>query len=311
MTVHQELDRLLRHVRQWRAERGKQWDSETRIGGPLYHYTDYRALEGMLRTGEFWFTDIFHLNDSVELKYGAELAKDVVRACPLKTSNRAVGWFCDGMMDLLEHGLREVFLFHVASFTQLRDELSQWRAYGQGGRGVSIGISPVALTARPDGQKISPWLMMPMSYDRSTIEQRMREIITPAVGWLMPYARPDLSPRVLRSHLDQFASEISTELLLEAFRAKHASFSGEAEVRLSITLRRIMHSHRLRMRQNAAGQTMPYLAEPMNFREGGIYEVILGPLVDNTMAEQVSQLLRSHALNPDILLKRSAIPLRG
>ena len=33
----------------------------------IYHYTDDRGLQGILKSGKFWLTDIFNLNDPSEL----------------------------------------------------------------------------------------------------------------------------------------------------------------------------------------------------------------------------------------------------
>ena len=36
----------------------------------IYHYTDDFGLRGILKTGKFWLTDIFALNDPSELEHG-------------------------------------------------------------------------------------------------------------------------------------------------------------------------------------------------------------------------------------------------
>src|SRR5271155_5477972 len=53
--------------------------------GLVFHYTNASGLEGILRTGRLWLTDIFSINDPSELKHGystfVEFFKERARHC--------------------------------------------------------------------------------------------------------------------------------------------------------------------------------------------------------------------------------------
>ena len=52
------------------------WDKLGNKGIPqyIYHYTDFKGLQGIMENGTLLFTDIFNLNDEVELRHGSALA---------------------------------------------------------------------------------------------------------------------------------------------------------------------------------------------------------------------------------------------
>jgi len=100
----------------------------------IYHYTNDAGLRAILESGKLWLTDIFDLNDPSELSHGFSHAVSIL-------SNKAA----DG------HRLTKVFAqafekfrgelqvsahFFVGSFSSDKDDLGQWRAYADNGRGL-------------------------------------------------------------------------------------------------------------------------------------------------------------------------------
>ena len=108
----------------------------------LYHYTDVRGLKGILEAGQIWFTDYRHLNDPSELTHGIDMARDVAHHIATGADGR-VRLFLDYFLDLFRHdNFAPTLEFFIACFSRARDDLGQWRAYADNGRGVAIGLSP-------------------------------------------------------------------------------------------------------------------------------------------------------------------------
>ena len=82
-----------------------------------------------------------HLNDPNELHHGLELGRDI--ASQLKQNEDARGQFF--LDEFVQTFRRETFdkgfEFYIASFSRHRDDLGQWRAYADKGRGFAIGFS--------------------------------------------------------------------------------------------------------------------------------------------------------------------------
>ena len=110
------------------------------VKAPLYHYTSASSLQGIIDNQEIWFTSMFHLNDPTELKLGWGIANEFLREY-----SEAGGEFpkilCDDFTRGFD-GMVQMFGFFVASFSRNGDDLGQWRAYGDNGRGFAIGLAP-------------------------------------------------------------------------------------------------------------------------------------------------------------------------
>ncbi|MFM0224838.1 DUF2971 domain-containing protein [Paraburkholderia dipogonis] len=108
----------------------------------LYHYTTAEGFQSILSGRSFWATDISHLNDSSELEYGCDLFAMRLGVLKDKWANDFVSHFVDGMMKQLRLPSGLVFQAYVVCFCTNGNLLSQWRGYGSGGGGYSIGLSP-------------------------------------------------------------------------------------------------------------------------------------------------------------------------
>lgn len=108
----------------------------------VYHYTDLEALRGIVRTGVIRATHLNYMNDPLEIQYGHKLCKEVLTEAASKSVGKA--------KDLAQFGLEAFEEFsdpswaytmaYCVSFTESRDELTQWRAYANNGRGIAIGF---------------------------------------------------------------------------------------------------------------------------------------------------------------------------
>ncbi len=109
----------------------------------LYHYTTAEGLLGIVQTRKIWATSIFYLNDMKEFRDGIELSKKHVQALH---DGMTEAFLRKLLANVLER-LRACDGFHtyVCSFSELADDLSQWRAYCPAG-GFAIGFPKDMLT---------------------------------------------------------------------------------------------------------------------------------------------------------------------
>lgn len=88
----------------------------------LYHYTGTVAAKGILLYKSLWATNSSFLNDPSEIEYGRKLIRKTI-----EHENELHREIKDVILREIETILSEIY---VCCFTKLRDELSQWRAYG-------------------------------------------------------------------------------------------------------------------------------------------------------------------------------------
>jgi hypothetical protein len=103
----------------------------------VYHYTSQTGLLAIIKTKKIWATDIYYLNDSAEMKHAWEIAKKVLQTpgiskCP--DEDRIIKGIISHSDPPLSHRL------YVACFSNAKNKLSQWRAYGSESGSFSIGF---------------------------------------------------------------------------------------------------------------------------------------------------------------------------
>lgn len=102
---------------------------------PIFHYTKMETFSKIVANQSFRFTDYRYLNDTQEFVWGIKQLKNTLENLKGKTAKL-----------ILENlGTLNKVELYVASFSLEPDLLSQWRAYGDNGKGVSSGVNPIAM----------------------------------------------------------------------------------------------------------------------------------------------------------------------
>ena len=137
----------------------------------LFHYTTLAGGYGILSSDAIWMTKIRYLNDTSELEIGIATFKLV-----LEELLRAPGPADEReLIHDVHAGLGSVAASNicVASFCEHGDLLSQWRWYGEGGRGLSLGVSSAVLRGLASGA-INLWKCV---YDAHAHRELLRAMI--------------------------------------------------------------------------------------------------------------------------------------
>src|SRR5690606_36357166 len=110
--------------------------------GPLFHYTTAQGLAGILKEKAIWATHYRYLNDRVELELAEMLITEEARRLANEYEPESEeSLFLQDFADAHERdSLTNVADVYLASFSERGDLLSQWRGYGDDGRGYSVGI---------------------------------------------------------------------------------------------------------------------------------------------------------------------------
>jgi len=115
---------------------------QTHFPDVVYHYTSMDTLLKIVESGSVWATNIRYLNDVLERRHCLDEVRRFMSAPP-HGRDRAK------LLSLLDENEENEkafsYLPFVASFSEERDSLSQWRSYCPGGNGVSIGFRTESL----------------------------------------------------------------------------------------------------------------------------------------------------------------------
>lgn len=115
----------------------------------LVHYTTLSGFYGIVQSGCLWASNALYLNDKVEIIHALEAIKRLI--------NEEINGLTGG--EYIKSQLKDVLLepelfggpdlsghidwtpqYYVSCFCEEADNLSQWRAYGGSGQGVSISF---------------------------------------------------------------------------------------------------------------------------------------------------------------------------
>lgn len=115
----------------------------------LWHYTNTKGMLGILRSGKIWATHMQFLNDASEMQYAGDQLRRAIFNNKQKVSSDL-----QFLQDLL-NTIRNYLSLHicVVSFSETKNELSQWRAYGGESGSFALGFKPKMLKDYSNKQK--------------------------------------------------------------------------------------------------------------------------------------------------------------
>jgi Protein of unknown function (DUF2971) len=137
------------------AIRTKIWDiiEIHRLSQPqpalLHHYTDAAGLKGILESGVLRATHIAFMNDKSEYLHASELLAEAIKVA--KSKNRSLDPLQIKLLEEMEPAVGSTrpenigLPFFVCCFSAKENNLNQWRAYGRGEGGYSIGFRTAEL----------------------------------------------------------------------------------------------------------------------------------------------------------------------
>lgn len=203
----------------------------------VWHYTNAEGLIAILKTGQIWSTQISCLNDSSEQKYFGNLVHDEVKRQRSLNTDPTLAMLFRIADELLTDRDFSTAGHFVACFSEVEDDLGQWRGYGGGECGYAVGFRPdeflETIKTRPST------LLLPMNYE----DEKHRFL----VGDVMLLARKYFLDGLSRGLPDtekwarEFLIAFATELDILACVIKHPKFSGEVERRITTLLQQGEH----------------------------------------------------------------------
>lgn len=95
----------------------------------IYHYCSVETFLEIIKNKSFRFSNTFYMNDQTDFNWFKHLLDDKIKEAEAK------GDFIEEMFKKMS-----IQYAYACCFSKKGDDLSQWRAYSDDGRGVSIGI---------------------------------------------------------------------------------------------------------------------------------------------------------------------------
>jgi Protein of unknown function (DUF2971) len=270
---------------------------------PLYHYTKQSGLLGIFGTKQIWATHSQYLNDRREYKHALGLVCEEIDRL-VATADHQSRSFLQGMKDGIS-GIESMNVC-VCSFSEERDSLSQWRAYGSGTSGFAIGLPGDFIVAATERLQ---WYLAPCIYDLSKQRTLIRSLVEEVLEQCIE--GENAGEREMERHYWERGGSLCAYLNRYGPILKDPAFREEKEWR--IISRPLMCSGELFDFREGNSLLIPYYklplaGEDLAFR---VHEVVVGPTPDGERSKcSVRSFLVRHGLK-DVTVEVSSVPYRN
>ncbi len=279
----------------------------------IYHYTDDVGLRGILETGQFRLTDIFYLNDPSELEHGFSHAIKILNEKASHGSPNSKVFAKQFSTFVSQRGLQESANYFVCSFSSSGDDLGQWRAYADNGRGYALGFDAKALETaftKEDGAPIPNNTTFPVTYRDDLLANLHQQIVESMFDLISLPNGTGLERPVFLEYMKELDVYLTVCVLHASVFFKHEAYSNEKEYRFLQIHRGDLPPPQVRLRSR------PYTLiryREFDWRRAGsdtLKRIVVGPAADHDKAPQfVKDCLRMfHAGAVEI--SRSEVPYR-
>jgi hypothetical protein len=269
----------------------------------IYHYTGDAGLRGILETGQLWLTDVFSLNDPSELNHGFSL---LLKALVKKAVSPDAKNFAQGLVEFSKRGgISQSANHFVCSFSESGDDLGQWRAYADNGRGYVLGFDTSELEiAFGKGDQQSYAQASPLAYDDAQLEDIHSQIVQKLFQLV---SLPCSSTAV--------QAEWYTFLTLQALNAglyfKHEAYTNEREYRFleAYPIDQAAPGVKIRYRPCSLIRYREF-----NWRQlapGALKQIVIGPAADRQKADRFIRDCLRVFHSGAVKISRSNIPYRA
>jgi hypothetical protein len=275
----------------------------------VWHYTGADGLMSILKTGQIWSTQITCLNDTLEQRYFGSLLHDEIKKMRSTATDLDLHVLLRIADDALANADFAAAGHFVACFSEVEDDLGQWRGYGGGECGYAIGFRYDALVEIANRRPMT--LFLPMHYEEATHTHLVQDVVRLAQIYFLQGIQRGLPDKERWAR--DFVSAFSDALDIYASLIKHPKFAGERERRMATRL--MPGEHKLlefRQKRTLLARHLPldFTVGPDGAMRLPVTRVYVGPGPSQRVSlVSVGDLLKKYGYD-GIPIERSNVPYR-
>ena len=230
-----------------------------------------------------------------------------------------VALFLDCLADLMRlDNFSRALEYFIGSFSRAADDLGQWRAYADNGKGVAIGLAP-HLFGIENTMAMSPneaVFVSPVFYGldeaclrhERAIERAEEVFFNTANAHAEMLVNKDIGIPFMQ---DLARAVIASPLIWNCLTSKHPAYSHEQEVRLIILGMHDRLQPYIKTRIRGA-EIVPYVPYRLPIRKPhSMGHILVGPAANADAERALRAMLESLGVTHEIPISRSLIPYRA
>jgi hypothetical protein len=230
-----------------------------------------------------WFSDIFGLNDPSELRHGLKVAIDVLKS-RITDARPEIATFASQLERFdIDAGIEAAGHFFICCFSGDGDDLGQWRAYADDGRGYALGFETAALEdafCRRKGKPIPQHSTFPVTYD----DAELTRIQIALVDHIDPLISLPRSVRIGSAAMHAYMSELLVYHAMNVIRGvmffKHEGYKNEKEFRFQQLFRRDRPAPDVKYRRRPHSLVRYREFDWRALAGHSLKEIVIGPAAD-------------------------------
>ena len=278
----------------------------------IYHYTNDAGLRGILETGQLWLTDIFSLNDPSELRHGFSHAVSLLNNKVLNGSPASKIFAKNFAAFAQQGGIQKAAHFFMCSFSSCGDDLGQWRAYADNGRGYVLGFDAKALETAftKEGEKPIPNnSTFHVTYKDTQLVEIHRQIIEKIFDLIsLPHGR-GLQNTAINVYMAELQMLLTLHTLQTALFFKREAYANEREYRL-LQIHKASAPPAVKLKARRYSLVRYREFDWRSIGAGALKQIVVGPAADHQEAFQFATDCLGVFHAGTVEITRSEIPYR-
>lgn len=268
----------------------------------LYHYTTASGLKGILENKSLWFGHFNSFNDSAEIKYGKDLALDILKERREELEEGSIlDQFYGNLITQVRAFGTTLHHAYISCFCEKENLLSQWREYSNQGGGYCLGfnfteetyIKSLGEDLTTDHQPILRKVIYDEDEQRGLVNDLLNRSVNALEEVLVNYQEDD------RGYLASVTGSDIGNLLIDLILAfKDSAFEAEREWRL-VRVKLDTHRPEKLFFRRSDGFLVPYLDTHIFTESEDNYffpidSLRFGPTLENERTEKSLELFLNH-----------------
>jgi hypothetical protein len=309
--LRDRLDKLLLQIQ---AMEGKLTELTNSTPPPetLYHYANDVGFRGILESGELHATDVANLNDPQE--YNGWMNAYSILAQALRDKSKHHKLATDIFWKFASHVHENATLHRfVSCLSTHSDDLGQWRAYGDNGRGYILGFDGAELATAFEKIIGSTWGgTFFVLYDSDTMKSLFMELINTADQNVSFANSMNIDDVFMAAYVIELSKLLYRAALTLTLLFKHEAYKDEMEFCLLHVAKGADPGPGIRYKSRPY-ELVRYKSFPWRAGNTAVLKTItVGPAADPKAGIFVGSCLRAfHDKSPKVAMVYSRVPYRS